>query len=516
MRPAPHRSLGPRQVIALLLLGLPLFMMATDFTTIFLAMPALGADLAPSATQSLWIVHVGELVAAGSVITMGWLTGRFGPRTLLLVALPVYGLASACAAFAENAEVLIAARIVIGLASAAAGPATFAMLRWMFTTPGQYGVAFAVVMGAFPVGTALGPPLTGLLLEHFEWGSVFLINTPVAAVAVLGGLWLFPRTPERSAQRLDVASVALSMAAVMLAVHGLQEVADRGLSLGPALSVPAAVLLGAWFVRRQRRLADPLLDPVLFTAPMMRLLTLFFLLIHVSFVAIDYVLIQYLQIVLALPPGVLGLVLTLPGLAAIISTALTPAVSSRLRPASMMAGGMGLGLTGAALILTGLVLAPATVLIATGMTLMAFSMSPLMVLATQLMITSVSRSRAGPAAAIQDIGASLGSALGIMLLGSLAGVVFGRGMRSAGRDGEDGTGTESLGAALSRAEDLGGERGEALLLAVREAWSLGTVAAVALALALGAATLVVMVRGLRGVQVPEQQEPSSNVLVKDR
>src|SRR5690625_2300712 len=151
-----------RQWTALVLLGLPVFMMATDFTALFLAVPEITADLGPSTTQLLWIVHIGELVAAGTLITMGWLTNRLGPRTLLLLALGVYTLASALAAYAPDAETLLAARILIGLGTAAASPAALALLRVLFSRPRHYGIAFAVVMGAFPVGAALGPPMTGL------------------------------------------------------------------------------------------------------------------------------------------------------------------------------------------------------------------------------------------------------------------------------------------------------------------------------------------------------------------
>src|SRR5699024_4393970 len=229
------------------------------------------ADLEPTATQLLWIVHIGELVAAGTLITMGWLTGRIGPRTLLLAALVLYGIGSGLAAFAPNAETLLTARVLIGAATAAASPAAFAMLRWLFTSARHYGVGFAVVMGAFPVGAALGPPLTGLLLEYFWWGSVFLINLPVAAIALLGGLWLFPAVSERTTDRIDITSVVVSITAVMLTVFGLQEIADQGVSPTYVLSIGGGVVLGWWFIRRQRRIDNPLLDLSLFAYRVLRI-----------------------------------------------------------------------------------------------------------------------------------------------------------------------------------------------------------------------------------------------------
>lgn len=498
-----------RQWVVLLLLGLPMFMMATDFTAIFLAMPAVGADLAPSAPQTLWLVHVGELVAAGTLITMGWLTLRIGPRTLLLIALALYGSASALAAFSPNAETLIFARVLIGAATAAVGPAGFAMLRSLFTSARHYGIGFAVVMGAFPVGAALGPPLTGALLEHFWWGSVFLINVPVAAIALAGGLWLFPGSLERTADRIDLISVVVSMASVMLVVFGLQEIADQGFSLTYALSIGAGIVLGAWFIRRQRRIANPLLDLDLFTIRILRLMTIFFVLSGPAFMAVDFVLIQYLQIVLGVSTGTLGLILAVPGVAAIGSTALTPALSRRFTPATVMAAALATGVAGTMVILAGLTVFPTIALFAVGMTAVAFGMSPAMVLGAQLMLTSVPKRQTGPAASVQDIGASIGAAIGIMVLGSLALSVFSRllstGAPSSVSDAALDDAADSPGAAAVMADGIGGARGEELLDVVQDAWSWGTVSAYAAAMVIAVVMIVIIVRGLRGVELPSDE-----------
>lgn len=499
-----------RHWTALLLLGLPMFMMATDFTAIFLAVPPLAADLEPSATQLLWFVHIGELVAAGTLITMGWLTGRIGPRTLLLGALVLYGVGSGLAAFAPNAETFLAARVLIGAATAAASPAAFAMLRWLFTSARHYSVGFAVVMGAFPVGAALGPPLTGLLLEHFWWGSVFLINVPVVAAAVLGGLWLFPYAKERTTDRIDITSVVVSIAAVMLTVFGLQEIADRGLSLTYMLSVGGGVVLGWWFIRRQRRIDNPLLDLSLFAYRVLRITMVFFLLSPLAFMATDFILIQHLQIVIGVPTGTLGLVLAIPGVASIAATALTPALTARFAPATVMTVGTGIGVLGLLVILIALTLNPATWVFAMGMTIAALGAGPPMVLGAQLMLTSVSKMQTGPAAAIQDISASLGSAIGIMVLGSLSTAVFSRGMKSGApgaiSQADLDAATESPGAAAAIASEVGGSTGEQLLSVVHDAWSWATVATYATAVLIGVLLMVIIGRKLRGIRLPTGDE----------
>lgn len=501
---------------ALAMLGLPLFMMATDFTAIFLAVPAIGADLTPSSTQMLWLVHIGELVAAGTLITMGWLTGRLGPRTLLLVALVLYGVASALAAYAPSAEVLITARVLIGVATAALSPAAFALLRSLFSSARHYGIGFAVVMGAFPAGTALGPPLTGALLEYFWWGSVFLVNVPVAAVALLGGLWLFPSVRERTTDRIDLTSVVLSMTAIMLVVFALQEIADQGFTATYGLTVGAGIGFGAWFIHRQRRLANPLLDLGLFTIRLLRLMTVFFALSQVAFMTTDFVLIQHLQVVLGVSTGTLGLVLAVPGIAAIVSTALTPMLSSRFTPRAVMTAGIGAAVVGTVILAAGLLLVPSTAVFAVGMTIVSFGMSPPMVLGAQLMLTSVSQRQAGPAASLQDISASLGAVAGIGALGSLATATFGRGLRSGAPDGVSvadlDTAAESPGGAVAVAEATGGSAGDELFSVIDDAWTQGTLSVFAVALAIGVVLMVIVVRGLRGVQLPsdevsEDQEP---------
>ena len=497
-----------REWTAVMLLTLPLFMMATDFTAIFLAMPAIAADLAPSSTQLLWIVHIGELIAAGFVITMGWLTGRIGPRALLLMAMSLYGLASALAAFAPNAETLLAARVLIGLATAAASPAGIALLRSLFSSAKHFSIGFAVVMGAFSVGGALGPPLAGLLLEYFWWGSVFLVNVPVAAVALFFGLWLFPRPIDRTTDRIDITSVVISMAAVMLAVYGLQNIADRGITVPFTLAIIVGLVLGWWFIRRQRRIENPLLDLDLFSIRVLRILALVFVTSQVAFMAVDFVLVQYLQIVAGIPTAPLGLLLAIPATAAIIATALTPALSRRYAPSTVMTAGMGVAVLGTLTILVTLAVAPVAPLFAGGMTIIALGVSPPMVVGAQLMVTSVTQRQAGPAASIQDIAASLGAAVGIVVLGSLSMAVFNQSLRAtAPEDLSESTldtASESPGGALSIAEGLGGDTGQELLQVAQDALSWGTVAAYLGALIVGLVTMVIL-RGLRGVEMPTDE-----------
>ncbi|MDS2172386.1 MFS transporter [Nesterenkonia sp. CL21] len=493
------------------MLALPMFMMATDFTVMFMAMPAVTADLGPSTTQTLWIMHIGEFVAAGLVITMGWLVGRTGPRLLLLTTMGLYGLSSALAAFASNPETLLLARVLIGAAAAAASPAAIAMLRSMFTSAKHFGIAFAVLMGVFSAGGALGPPMGGMLLEYFWWGSVFLVNVPVAAVVLIAGFWLFPRVSDRTTDRIDMTSVVLSLAAIMLVVFGLQEIADQGVSVLSAMATIAGIGLGAWFIRRQRRVDNPLLDLNLFSVRALRIAAIAYVLSSLAFVAVDFVLVQYLQIVTGVPTAQLGLMLAAPGLAAIVGTALTPPLARRLAPSHLMAAGLVISLIGAMTIITAIPLAAhMTWLFILGTTAMAFGFTPLMLLGAQLMVTSAPKERSGSAVAIQDVSAGLGGAVGMAFIGSLAMAVFSRVLAGRAPDAVSATdleaATQSPGGAIAVAESIGGSTGQDLATVAQEALSWGTVAAYTTAVALGIATIVLILRGLRGVELPSDTD----------
>ncbi|MDS2172387.1 MFS transporter [Nesterenkonia sp. CL21] len=514
---APTTSAQPtwREWTGLALLALPMFMMLTDFTVMFMVTPSVAADLGPSTTQMLWIVHVGEFVAAGLVITMGWLVGRLGHKQMLLASMALYGLASALAAFAANPETLLVARVLIGAAAAAASPAAIAMLRTMFTSANHYGIAFAVIMGAFSAGVAFGPPMGGVLLEYFWWGAVFLVNVPVAAVVLLAGFWVFPRASERTEEKIDITSVVLSLAAVIAVVFGLQEIADQGASAPYVFAVAVGIALGVMFVRRQRRVTNPLLDLNLFSVRPLRVAAIAFMLSSMAFVAVDFILVQYLQIVTGIPTAQLGLMLAIPGIAAVLGTLVTPMLARRLAASSVIAIGLVVSLAGAGLVMATIAFAPSMVaLFIASTTMVAFGVSPLRLIGAQLIVTSAPKKQAGSAVAVQDISAGFGGAMGMAFIGSLAMAVF---SRVLGSDAPAGVSRNSLDAAsqspgggVAVAENIGGSAGQQLLVSVQGAWSMGTLAAYTAALALGLVTLVLIWRGLRGVELPTDDQDGAN------
>ncbi|MDS1270792.1 MFS transporter [Lipingzhangella sp. LS1_29] len=493
-----------REWLGLAALMLPVFMIATDMTVLFLAMPSIAADLQPSGTQSLWILHIGEFLAAGCVITMGRLTDRIGRRRLLMIGVSVYGVASVAAALSTSPEMLIAARALLGVAAATVMPSAIGLLRTMFADAKQFSFAFAVLISAFSGGMALGPPMGGILLEYFWWGAVFLANVPAAVLLMLTAMFLLPVYRDPSAQRLDLLSILLSVSALMALIFGLQEIADEGLRPLYVAAVLLGVGLGAVFVYRQRRLSDPLLDLRLFANPAVSVSMVSVLLVLLAFGGTDMLFAQHLQVGLGLSPAQSGAVLVAPAVAAITGTMLAPVAVRFMRPAYAISCGLSVSVVGA----LGMVLLLPTEqvpLLMAALVLIGLGMAPATTLGGQLLVTSAPMGRTGSATAVQDVSGGLGNAMGLAFLGSLAMVIYRRVLEGSApgglSDADLAAAQESTGGAMSVAERLPGERGAELMDAAGSAFAVGTQVAYGVA-AVIAVTVVLLVLGrLRHVRL---------------
>jgi DHA2 family multidrug resistance protein-like MFS transporter len=246
---------GRQEWIGLAVLMLPTLLIAMDLTVLHLAVPSLSAALQPSSTELLWIVDIYGFMIAGSLITMGTLGDRIGRRKLLLLGAAAFGVASTVAAFAPSAAMLIAARALLGVAGATLMPSTMSLIRNMFLDARQRTAAIGIWVSGFSVGSAVGPLVGGLLLEHFWWGSVFLLGVPVMIILLISGPLLLPEHRDPNPGKFDLLSAVMSLTAVLLIIYGLKQVAEDGLGWLPAAIIVIGVSIGTAFVQRQRHLA---------------------------------------------------------------------------------------------------------------------------------------------------------------------------------------------------------------------------------------------------------------------
>jgi DHA2 family multidrug resistance protein-like MFS transporter len=422
---APAKA-GRREWLGLAVIALPCLLYSMDLTVLHLAVPALSKDLAPSSTELLWIIDIYGFLVAGSLVTMGTLGDRIGRRRLLFAGAAAFGVASVLAAFSTSATMLIFTRALLGLAGATVAPSTLSLIRNMFLDDGQRTVAISVWITSFSVGGAVGPLIGGVLLEYFWWGSVFLLSVPVMVLILLVGPALLPEYRDENAGRPDVRSAALSLVALLLAIYGLKRIAQDGVGIAPIACILAGFALGALFVRRQLRLADPLIDLRLFRVPAFSAsLATYGLSILVLFGGFLF-LPQFLQLVRGLTPFQAGL-WTLPwSLAFIVGSMLTPPLAKRVRPSRLMAGGLVVSAFGF-LVFTQIDSSTGFLAYTLGTTTFALGSAPVFTLTTDLVVGSAPKERAGAASALSETSAELGGALGIALFGSLGVAVY-RGM----------------------------------------------------------------------------------------
>ncbi|MDN5751641.1 MAG: MFS transporter, partial [Pseudonocardia sp.] len=490
---APPRA-GARAWLGLAVLFLPTLLVAIDNTVLGFALPAISTALAPSAAQQLWIVDVYPLVLAGLLVTMGTLGDRIGRRRTLLIGVAGFGAVSLVATFATDAAQLILARALLGFFGAMLMPATLALLRTLFVDRVQRRFAVAVWATGFAAGAALGPIVGGVLLEHFWWGSVFLVNVPVMVVLLVLGALVLPESRQERPGRLDPFGVLLSLLAMGPTVLAIKTVAHDGVT-GP---VAIALIVGgtsAWlFVRRARaRLAageEPLLDITLFASPVLRLSALANASTMFALTGLLYFSAQYLLLVVGLAPLDAGLVL-LPGFAITMVAGLAAARLARhlplraLVPAGLLLAAAGFLLC---LLLTPtsapvLVLGGAAVLVGAGIGLSE-------TITNDAILAAAPPDRAGSASAVSETAYEIGAVLGTAVLGSVLAAVYrgavtvppgvGRVYATAAR--------ETLGGAVGTAERIGGVDGSALLESARAAFRAG----VEVTAAVGAGWLVVV------------------------
>lgn len=409
-------------------LTLPVLLVSMDFSVLYLAIPSITTDLDPSATQQLWILDVYGFAIAGLLITMGNVGDRIGRRRVLLAGSTVFGLGSVLAAFAPDAELLIASRALMGIGGATLLPSSLSLIANMFSDPRDRGRAIGAWTAAFAGGSAIGPVVGGVLLHHFWWGAVFLINVPVLAVLLLVGPRLLPEYREPTDARFDVPGVVLSLLGILPVVYAVKDVASHGPHLRALVLVVVGVVALVAFVARQRRAAAPLVDLHLFRSPAFSAAIASSLVGMMTFGAMSYLTGVHLQTAMGLDV----LVAAIAGIPLAITVGIFSISATRLATRGYRWPFVG-GLLLAALGNLGLVGLRAdgpvwVYLAATAVAGVGYGI--VFSLVSDFVVGSVPPERSGAASGVSETSFELGTALGLALLGSLATFVF-----RAGADG---------------------------------------------------------------------------------
>ena len=416
--PPAYRQAGRREWLALCVLMLAVVLLAVDATVLYLAVPALTAEISPTATQLLWIGDIYSFVLAGLLIPMGNLADRVGRKKLLIIGSTAFGVASLIAAYSPSAELLIAARALLGVAGATIMPSTLSIVRDMFEDPVQRTRAIAVWSAGATGGAALGPLVGGALLERFWWGSVFLINVPIMLVVLVAGLILLPESRNPHSGRVDLLSAVLSVLAIVPVVYAVKHAVGTGLDWTVPATAAAGVLAGVVFVRRQRRLPHPLVDIDLFRIPAFTGAVVANTLAIFAFSGLLFFFSQYLQLVRGYGPLMAGLAEMPVTVTSILVIAFIGFLLTRLGRGRSIGAGLGT----AALGLAALGLAeglPTYWGIGLALAVLGLGVGVAMALSTDAIVAAAPRERAGAAASISETGYELGVALGIAVLGSL-------------------------------------------------------------------------------------------------
>ncbi len=445
-------------------LCLSLLVIGLDNTILNVALPTLVRDLNATDSQLQWIVDAYVLVFAGLLLTAGSLSDRFGRRSALGLGLLIFGAGSVASAFATSANMLIGTRALMGVGGAFIMPSTLSILTNVFP-PSERGRAIGIWAGVSGLGIGLGPVVGGLLLNHFWWGSVFLVNVPIVIFAFVAGRLIVPNSKDPAAPRVDPLGVVLSISGLVTLVYAIIEAPNHGWT-DPVIMLEfavATVLLGS-FVWWELRTDHPMLNVRFFENPRFTAANVSITLVFFALFGSLFFLTQYLQFILGYTPLQAGLRTAPIALVIVIVAPITGLLVHRLGNKVLVCTGMAAVAVGLFLMsrLTGSSgyghVLESMIILATGMSL---AMTP----ATESVMGSLPKDKAGVGSAMNDTTRQIGGALGVAVLGSVFTAAYSSGLTEAltripaqlAADVES-----SVGAALGVARSIGGSAGRAL------------------------------------------------------
>ncbi|WP_385620334.1 MFS transporter [Streptomyces sp. P8-A8] len=492
---------GTRQWTGLAVLVLPCVLASMDMSVMFVTLPSLTVDLRPSGSELLWIMDAYGFLLAGLLITMGTLGDRIGRRRVLLTGAAAFGLASTLAAWASSPEMLIATRALMGIAGATLAPSTLALIRNLFHDDRQRATAVGIWTAGFAGGAVVGPIVGGLLLEHFWWGSVFLINIPVMALLLCLGPLLLPefRDPEPGS-RFDLLGALLSLVAVLAVIYGIKTTAEHGIGWAGAGSLLAGMTAGALFLHRQRATPNPMINITLFRTRWFNVPLLIDALATFAMVGFSLFNWQFMQLVLGMSPLKSALWSLPTFLVMPVGIALAAGMAPRVGKPRVMTAGLLVAAAG----YVGLTLIrpdSGILHLVCALTVVSLGIAGVAAIVTDVILSAAPPERAGAASSLAETSAEFGGALGIAILGSIGTAVYRAQMGSsapANLTPEQLASAEAtLGGAIDTARTLPAGAAEALRNAAFDAFIRELRIAAALSAVLTAGGALLIARTLR-------------------
>ncbi|MEU6680485.1 MFS transporter [Streptomyces sp. NPDC046925] len=497
---------SPGRWLALAVLVLAVLLVAVDATVLGLATPYISEDLKPTGTQLLWIGDVYSFVIAGLLVSMGSLGDRIGRKKLLLIGAVAFGGVSVLNAYATSPELLMLARALLGVAGATLMPSTLALIRNIFHDPRERSLAVGIWGAMASAGAAVGPVVGGFLLEHFWWGSVFLINLPVMAVLVLVGIKFLPESKNPAPGPWDLISVVLSLIGMIAVVYAIKEAAAHGIRWDVAVAAVLGVAALTWFVRRQLTLTAPLLDMRLFRNRGFSGAVLADLLTVLGLSGLVFFLSQFLQLVQGRRPFEAGLAELPAAVGAVAAGLIAGVVARRFSVRAVVAGGLAaVGIALAAL--TTLEQSTGYPLLGASLLVVGIGAGFSFTVTADVILSSVPKEQAGAASAVSETAYELGAALGIALLGSIVTGVYRSFTAPAGTPPDVASAAhESLGGAVESSAGLPAHEAHALLASAQDAFVDGLRVAAGVGAAVLLATAVAAWFLLRGSKLEDGVE----------
>jgi len=495
---------------------LALLLVSMDMSVVYFAVPNITEQLSPTATEQLWMFDAYSFVLASLYITMGSIGDRIGRRKLLMMGALIFGIGSILAAYSQSSEMLIFARIFQAVGGATLEPTAMALLRVMFRDPKERTKAVAIFVGTLGMGVTAGPVLSGLLLAHFWWGSIFLINVPFMVMLLISAPMLLPESRVARRGKFDVLGSLLTIVGLFPLIYGIKEIAANGADSLRLACVGFGLASLVAFAIRQRASDHPMLDMALLKrravsgAVITKLIGSFALIGFTVFTA------QYLQSVQDRTPLNAALWSLVPSVGvAVIQPTTVAFLEKGVRRSSVTAGCFAMALGGFA-IMTQLDAGSPLWVMLVAMSLQAGGLVSVLGQCTDMLVANVSEEEAGSGTAVLETGSLLGGSLGMALLGSVGAYVYGNDVKDKLPSGlpKDAysAAPDTLGGAIVAAQKLPGESGRSVLHVARDAFTHGLNLAAVVAGAVVVLGMLFVTAALRKVpnnpQIEEEPEPT--------